>query len=383
MDKHSEDEHMYRNFYDKLFNAQTEIKESFETFKADINSKLNTIIDGQNILKQELSMFKDKCDPRRLKSVEDSITKLASVIGDQQISLDRSKLPVVQKSENVNNNVEKRRKKMCFIGDSVAKVLDRKVIEKATGLEVKRVTAHTAFNNNSLKQSNEKSASTNSSLHEILKAETSHEVDVLVVQAPSDDITSLDTTEDKARTNEEYLKQQTIIAATNVISEVSNTLKSNPSIKKAIIMECTPRYDTISEDPLSAKAGLISLYNDTLEQSLLSSSLKDRILLGSHNLECSGGVRSARFGWKNRFDGIHLRGVSGQKAYTESLLITLKKAQMVKASPESYFHRYHKSVENFNTVSQNPPSVSYSDITRSNGLEYTVSTSNRFSQLNY
>ena len=60
---------------------------------------------------------------------------------------------------------------------------------------------------------------------------------------------------------------------------------------------------------------------------------------GSHELNCSGGVLQARYRdtVSGRFDGIHMYGPSGQKAYTASVMKILRSAQLVKNSPPKYY----------------------------------------------
>ena len=48
------------------------------------------------------------------------------------------------------------------------------------------------------------------------------------------------------------------------------------------------------------------------------------------------------------YDGVHLYGVSGRKAYTESVLNILRKAGLIKTSPPPYYRRYHNLVTQSN-----------------------------------
>ena len=127
-------------------------------------------------------------------------------------------------------------------------------------------------------------------------------------------------------------------------------------------MKQVPRYDPIHVDPVGTKASLANLFNDTLVDMRSSSAFKSRITIGSHNLDCSGGVREARYRSKHRFDGVHLFGSAGSKAFTESVLMILNDADLVKSSPRTYFHRYHRNY--------------------SQSIRYSVPTQNRFSIFN-
>ena len=103
-------------------------------------------------------------------------------------------------------------------------------------------------------------------------------------------------------------------------------------------MKQTPQYDPIDVDPLGLKAALSQLFNNTLVELWLSSPLKDKIFVGSHNIDCSGAIQSARYRHTKtgRFDGVHLYGASGSKAYTKSVLNILRSASVI--SSEDDFH---------------------------------------------
>ena len=120
-----------------------------------------------------------------------------------------------------------------------------------------------------------------------------------------------------------------------MFTEVSNALNKNPGLKKAIILKHIPRYDSKRNDPHSLKASLSKLYNDTLVQNWLESNLKDRILIGNHDLDCQGAVLNSRYRnlQKNLYDGVHMYGSSGKKAYAESILNILRKVELVRNIP--------------------------------------------------
>ena len=115
-------------------------------------------------------------------------------------------------------------------------------------------------------------------------------------------------------------------------------------------------------------------------------------IIGNHSLECSGGVRLARYKdiQSGKYDAIHMVGPSGQKSYTESVLKVLSSAQLVQVTPPKYYDEYpryqKKQQTNRNRVNaQNRKSSS----NLSNGQssrhhqdnQYTVPTYNRYAQL--
>ena len=132
----------------------------------------------------------------------------------------------------------------------------------------------------------------------------------------------------------------------------------HPELKKVILLKQIPRYDPQEVDPMAIKQALSQLFNNTLVQLWVDSPLKNKILVGSHNIDCFGSIRESRYRHtkSGRFDGIHLYGNSGMKAYTNSVLNILQLADMVSedsdhlAIPQSLFQ--NKRRENLNSQKQ-------------------------------
>ena len=84
------------------------------------------------------------------------------------------------------------------------------------------------------------------------------------------------------------------MSATNLFTACENALKKNPNLKKVVIMKQTPRYDTAEADPSSLKPVLSQLFNISFTDLWMTSQLKDKIFVGSHNIDCTGSIREAR-----------------------------------------------------------------------------------------
>ena len=72
-----------------------------------------------------------------------------------------------------------------------------------------------------------------------------------------------------------------------------------------------------------------------------SSSIKDRILIGKHGLDCGGDQIAARYrdSWSGRYDGVHMYGTNGKDAYTRSVLDIMKAALPTQSlASSSSFH---------------------------------------------
>ena len=152
------------------------------------------------------------------------------------------------------------------------------------------------------------------------------------------DITNLDTKQPSSE-DIEFFRQETMLSAENIFAAAVNALSLQPSLKKVVIMKHTPRYDPLLSDPLSLKPALSQLFNNSLTELWMSSPLKDRIVIGNHNLECSGAIRESRYREPKtgKMDGIHLVGNSGPKFYTLSVLNILNIAGLT--SSEYVFHK--------------------------------------------
>ena len=152
----------------------------------------------------------------------------------------------------------------------------------------------------------------------------------LVLQSGSVDITNLNT-KDKPKEYSEYYKREVRYAAKNLFEAAETAISAQPSLKKVVIMCQTPRYDERSSDPLALKRVLADLFNQTLAELWLESTFKDKLVVGIHNLECTGGIREARYRdiRDKRYDGVHMYGPSGMKAYTISVLNILKSANIL------------------------------------------------------
>ena len=150
------------------------------------------------------------------------------------------------------------------------------------------------------------------------------------------DITNLKTESAKSQQFIEYFKQKTIISANNTFQAVVNAALEHPELKQIVLMKQIPRYDS------GIKQMLSKLFNDTLDQLYDSYPKKNKIILGNHSLDCSGGIFEARYrnSQTRKFDGIHLYGPSGIKAYTTSVLSILNSAQLVRTQPPKYYDQF-------------------------------------------
>ena len=399
VDKH--EEYVILHSMAKQVDHLTDGSESFDKFKVDVLDTLKAILENQNQIKQEMFLIRNNQyntapKPDVIGSAHGAnSTPTPSDPSPPQSSSSatqsESKMPSVpQQKEPI------KRTNVFIVGDSISDVLDTKSIAKSMDAQVRTARAYTALVDAAENEAKEETRFPSKSFQNVIDSEIGKiETDVLIVQSGSVDISNLKTKGNDVRKYGEYFRQQTVLSASNLFTAVSNALITNNKLNKAIILKQVPRYDPYALDPQGIKSALVQLYNDTIVQLWLASSLMNKITIGNHDLECSGGVREARYRSKNMFDGLHLRGPSGSKSYTESVLFAVKDAGLIKNPPAKYFHRFHNQADQpeqrnnaQNTQAQAdyiPPTqkndcMNGKDIRKKNQTahHYSVPTANRF-----
>ena len=189
----------------------------------------------------------------------------------------------------------------------------------------------------------------------------------------------------------EYFKQLAVVSENNIFQAVTNAAENNPEVKKIIILKQTPRYDEKASNPPGLKPFLSSMINSTIDQLWSECSMKNKIIIGNHNLECSGGIREERYRniQTNMHDGVHLYGPSGVKAYTTSVMNILSSAQLVETNPPKYYDEYnHKTCNQARYEAERKSTKQYNQSRTpdsrnkqyTNQYQYTVPTQNRYAK---
>ena len=134
------------------------------------------------------------------------------------------------------------------------------------------------------------------------------------------------------------------MSATNLFNAATNALKVQPTLRKVVIMKQIPRYDPSHVDPMGLKPTLSLLFNNTLTTLWMDSAFKNKIFVGNHDIECTGAIKESRYRQTKtgKYDGIHLYGSSGRKAFTLSVLRILKAADLTSSDND-----YHQSCAQF------------------------------------
>jgi hypothetical protein len=141
--------------------------------------------------------------------------------------------------------------------------------------------------------------------------------DILVMQQDSVTLTDL-----PSDAPEMFLEQEMKVTSYNMFAAAIAALAANPGCQQAILMESIPRYD--GKEKIN-RYGNMMLHQAKLESTSIH---KNKVTIGSHNLDCDGGKRASRYGdhGNTHVDMIHMRGSSGRVAYTRSVAAILAKA---------------------------------------------------------
>ena len=357
---------------DKLSASSEHSSESLNTFKEEMTSTLKALFDNQTILKQEMFLIRNSIqevkantphptssslqpsstcpptDPRAPSASTACSDPSASTIPSAHTAASSSPAPSAcpapPAKERINKKSCIKAKEILYIGDSISTNANFEALEEATESKFVRVKAYSAIHDTECNDAKRAAKFPETNFTDVIHNELQKKgYEHLVVQAGAVDISNLNT-KDNPEKHIDYFKHKSIESATNIFNAASEALSIQPSLKSVVIMKQIPRYDPFTVDPLALKTVLSQLFNNTLTNLWTESAFRHKIFIGTHNIECSGSIREARYRHtiSGRYDGIHLYGSSGMKAYTQSVLNILKRAKVT--SPE---YDYHQSCPQF------------------------------------
>ena len=262
--------------------------------------------------------------------------------------------------------------------------MNTQVIAQASNSNITKVKAYSSVHDEVSNIAKHAARYPNQNFADVSRTELSKtQYDVLLLQAGSVDITNLSTIKNPTE-HFEYFNQQAVQSANNLFNVAVQAISTQPSLQKVVIFKQTPRYDTIQDDPLQLKQALSQIFNNSLVDLWIKSPLKDKIFIGTHNIECTGGIREARYRCTKtgRYDGVHLYGTTGSKAYTNSVWNILKSAGIIsqEGSPCTQFECQKRRAGN-NTNQRGATHCNSHELTRDigqNNKRFSVPTQNRF-----
>ena len=199
-----------------------------------------------------------------------------------------------------------RKPKTLYVADSVGSSVSLREVEMEQNCRIKSTRAYSSVNDSKAKWPKQNFTDV---VNYSLKNPGREDIEVLIMSAPTVDITNLDTNIELTAMNKAGLENEAKLSSQNMFSLAEKSLNENPNLKKVILMEHPPRFDLPEVDPHSIKPNLAKLANITLGQCWLFSSLKDKIIIGRHNLDRPGvgatHYRRYQSRHTGRYDGVH------------------------------------------------------------------------------
>ena len=276
------------------------------------------------------------------------------------------------KKNTMKQNAYLKKPKILIVGDSITHNANFANIEKDTKSRIRTMKAHSSVRDSRARWSHKNHADVTP---KALKAvHEGDEYEYLVIGAPTVDITNIDTSQLSPRDNIEVYKQMIITSCHNTFATAHNAIEDNPNLKKVAITEHPPRFDEYDVDPTGLKPKLAEFANITFNQMWHNSEHKNKIVIGNHNLECVGDQLEARYRDENtkKYDGVHMYGFFGMRAYTRSLTQIIR--NILPASPAIPVSQTNTSMAAANHITC--PQAMYQQSRR-----YAVPVHNKFSIL--
>ena len=195
-----------------------------------------------------------------------------------------------------------------MIGDSVVHSAEFGNLEKATNSRIRTVKAYSSVHNDKARWPHKNIADVTTAA--LLDTHEDDEFTQLILSAPTVDISNLDTSKLTPNDNTELFKQSVVISCKNIFTTARNALRNHPKLEKVVILEHAPRFDRADVDPQGMKPQLAKFANSTFDQLWFESPLKDKIIIGKHNLDCPDDLFLSRYrdDLTHRYDGVHIRG---------------------------------------------------------------------------
>ena len=241
--------------------------------------------------------------------ISDNIMPLDSASSTQGNSGKNDKTPYLQQP------------KVLYVTDTVGSSANMRLVEKFSKTRVR--TVH--------------SSGSDKQLEEIVKTNLvspgREPYDMLLIAAPTDDISNLKIHEHSKNDIEQQVKD----SCNNVLNIAKKSLIEHKELKKVVVLEHPPRFDS------NVKSEMVSLANKTYKTLINDLKHEHNVELGVHNLYSYGVGKTYDARYRNsimkKVDGLHFFGPCGSKDYSESLVNilvnSLKNTSTTMSPPET------------------------------------------------
>ena len=312
----------------------TAILEEFETFKKDTKGAFDQLANViADVMEDCVTKLREESN-QNYDGIMDKLGKLYNIMKREpeeglEKKADETRVQYTKATENKRISTKRRpsklssfnsKPKVLYVADSVGHSASARILEEYSGSRIKTARAYSSVYDLKARWPERNYTDV---VKDNLENPGRENFDVVVMTAPTVDITNLDTSTLQPSESTEAYQQKAVISAQNMFSLAEYSLEQNPHIQQVIIMEHPPRFDGPEYDPLSLKPTLANLANFTLNKLWLNSHQKDMIFIGRHILDStgSGPAHEARFvaAKSGRYDGVHYYGPIGVHDYTQSV----------------------------------------------------------------
>ena len=280
-----------------IINQNKEILEAFVDFREGVKGVIGKLIEeleeNTNSIRKETAV-NQKQTQELICKLEDKIeNKISPSISSSNTSSVKLKSPVtkapipsifvankdVDKELKSTKVIKHKKPHVLFVGDPVAQHNNFRKLEIATNTTMKTAKAYSSVKDKTARYPEQ-------NITDVTKDELNKRpYDYLVLAAPSVDISNLETADLKPSDNTDDLKEKVGLSCQNMIKVAEDSLKNNMQLKKVTILNHAPRFDHRDIDPMGLKPNLAIFANNYLMELWLYSPLKNKIHLGTHNLD--------------------------------------------------------------------------------------------------
>ena len=281
------------------------MRKVFESFTIKLNNLQNAHV-CTNVPREEV------CPPP---SAKQSTTPPPQPTSKESSSLPSPK-PATSKKKR-SHYLQK--KKVLFVGDCVAHNVNFARVEQDTNTRLRTIKAYSSTEDLKARWPHKNVTDVTPAALENTKDNDKYTE--LVLGAPTDDISNLNVSKLAPNDNVEVYKQIIVVSCHNMLSVAENAIRRHPELIKVVLLKHSPRHDETLSDPTGLKPKLAKFANSTLAQMCQNSDLKDKIVVGKHNLDCGDDQIAAVFkdDRSGRYDGVHMYGRLGKQLYTKSV----------------------------------------------------------------
>ena len=324
--EHIQAKHKEIAMLNSLFAQQSLLCESLNTLRQDLGNTIKTLIDGQNTMKTELLLIKEKATPAQEKEDTEEVIVVENpreTFADKtaknvnQSKKDKTNKKTTEAIPKKNSNVPGH---VLWIGDSHTNNLDRKVFEKQTKTKVDIGIAYTVDKDEDAKYPDR------NFLKIVPEKLSKKQYDTLVLQGGCNEISNIAVKQDVTKEDVAVWQEKIRQSRTKLFNLAEDCLQRNSKLKNVIIVTSLPRYELEENDPNGLKSKLNQFANTLYTSLWMQKGCPENISIHDQNLNCLGKLRMKRFGNPGQFnpngkpfDGIHMRGAMGVRHYTNSM----------------------------------------------------------------